>query len=379
MRLIIPRTELVNLIGKIQSVVPSKPAIPILSNILFEAEGNHVTISATDLTVSVRAFSDAKVVESGAVTLPARRFFQLIRELTAPQIEIHATKEGIATILAGTSQFKLHGMDRSEFPTLPDLSSEKSFVISSTQLKDMLGRTAFAAARDDSRQILNGVFTEIQGNQLTFVGTDGKRLAKVYDEIEFYSPDKVDFVIPLKAVEEMIHILDNDQKSRFIIMNDKIALESGSICLITKLLAGQYPDVDRVIPDASQMKVISLHKEELFTLLKQVSLFTSEMNYSVRFTFDKGDLRLEAMSSDIGEGKVNMPVDYDSDKLVIAFNPYLLFDILKNCTGDAAKFAVSDSYNPGMIKDFPIAVKDPSTAVKNSLHAIYVIMPMRLP
>jgi DNA polymerase-3 subunit beta len=364
MRLIIPRTELVNLIGKIQSVVPSKPAIPILSNILFEAEGSHVRISATDLTVSMRAYSDAKVIEAGAVTLPARRFFQLIRELTAPQIEIHATKEGIATILAGTSQFKLHGMDRSEFPTLPDLSGEKSFSIPSIQLKDMLGRTAFAAAKDDSRQILNGIFTELQENRITFVGTDGKRLAKVHGEIDFQAGEKTDFVMPLKAVEEMVRILDNDQKARFIIMNDKVALESGSICLITKLLAGQYPDVDRVIPDSSLMKVISLHKEELSSLLKQISLFTSEMNYSVRFTFDQGDLKLQAMSSDIGEGKVNMPVDYNSDRLDIAFNPYFFLDILRHCKDETAQFAISDSYNPGLITD--------------SSNALYVIMPMRL-
>lgn len=364
MKLIISRTELSNLIGKIQSVVPSKPAIPILSNILIEAEGDQVTLSATDLTVSMRAYSDAKVIEAGAITLPAKRFFQLIRELTAPQIELSSDKEGMATVISGTSHFRLHGMDKTEFPTLPDLSSEKSFTISSLQLKDMLGRTSFAAARDDSRQILNGVFTEIHGNEITFVGTDGKRLAKVKDTIDYNAQEKTDFVVPLKAVEEIIRILDVEEQAKFTIMSDKIAVENGSICLITKLLAGQYPDVDRVIPSSTEMHEISLHKEELSTLLKQVSLFTSEMNYSVRFIFDKGDLRLQAVSSDIGEGKVSMPVDYSSEKMEIAFNPYFFLDILRHCKDETAKFAITDSYNPGMITD--------------SSNALYVIMPMRL-
>lgn len=364
MKLVISRSELVSLIGKIQSVVPSKPAIPILSNILIEAQDGQLVMSATDLTVSMRAYTGAKILKEGAIALPARRFFQLTRELTIPQITLECDASGIATITAGSSEFKLNGMSRSEFPNLPDLGSATSFTMESDLLKEMLYRTSFAAARDDSRQVLNGIYTEIESQTLCFVGTDGKRLAKVHEKIDCGIKKKLQFIMPLKAVEEMTKILDSDKSAKFSIMNDKIALEVGSICLITKLLSGQYPDVERVIPDQTSMKTISLHKEELTTLLKQVSLFTSEMNYSVRFSFENGQLRLQAVSNDIGEGKVNMPVDYQDTRLDIAFNPYFFIDILKHCKDETATFGLTDSYNPGMITD--------------SSSAQYVIMPMRL-
>jgi len=364
MKLIISRNELVSLIGKIQSVVPSKPAIPILSNILIEAQDGQLIMSATDLTVSMRAYVDVKIQKEGAIALPARRFFQLTRELTTPQITLECDTNGIATITAGTSHFKLNGMNKSEFPSLPDLGSATAFAMDSSKLKEMLYRTSFAAARDDSRQVLNGIYTEIEENLLTFVGTDGKRLAKIHQTVNTGMKKKVNFIMPLKAVEEMSKILDSDSSAKFSIMSDKIALEVGSICLITKLLSGQYPDVERVIPDQSAMKSITLHKEELTTLLRQVSLFTSEMNYSVRFSFQDGQLKLQAVSNDIGEGKVNMPVDYNDDKLDIAFNPYFFIDILKHCKDETTTFGVTDSYNPGMITD--------------SSSAQYVIMPMRL-
>jgi DNA polymerase-3 subunit beta len=364
MKVKISRSELVNLIGKIQSVVPSKPAIPILSNILIEAIDSQLIVSATDLIVSIKAFIDAEVLKEGSITLPARRFFQLVRELTTPVIDIETQENGIAVITAGSSHFKLHGMNKNEFPALPDFSSASHFTVDSSLLKDMLVRTAFAAAKDDSRQILNGICTEIQGNQLTLIGTDGKRLAKVHNQIAFEASKKIQFVIPLKAVEEMIRILEDDQKAKFTMMSDKVALEAGSLCLITKLLAGQYPDVARIFPDKSNMKVINLHKEELSTLLRQVSLFTSEMSHSVKFSFQQGQLKLQAVSNDIGEGKVSMPVDYAETKLDIAFNPYFFIDILKHCKDETAVFGVTDSYNPGLITD--------------SSSAQYVIMPMRL-
>ena len=364
MKVSVSRAELVNLIGKIQSVVPSKPAIPILSNILIEAIDSQLVISATDLVVSIRAFIDAKVIKEGSITLPARRFFQLVRELTTPVVDLDVQDNGIAVITSGSSHFKLHGMNKNDFPALPDFSSASNFSLESSLLKDMLVRTAFAAAKDDSRQILNGIYTELQGNDLMFIGTDGKRLAKVHNNIPFETSKKIQFVIPLKAVEEMIKILEDDQNAKLTIMHDKVALEVGSLCLITKLLAGQYPDVARIFPDKKNMKVINLHKEELSTLLRQVSLFTSELSHSVKFSFQSGQLKLQAVSNDIGEGKVSMPIDYSENKLDIAFNPYFFMDILKHCKDETASFGITDSYNPGLITD--------------STSAQYVIMPMRL-
>ncbi len=365
MKLTIPRLELVALIGKIQNVVPSKPAIPVLANILIEAIDDQLIISATDLTVSMRAYAGAKVQEEGSITLPARRFFQLVRELTAPLVEIHTLSPEIATINAGTSHFKVHGMHKSEFPALPDLSEGVQFSLPSAALRELLSRSAFAAARDDSRQVLNGILLQNTSQVATFIGTDGKRLAKIHARVDLPQDFNGSFIVPLKAVEEMVRMLDvkEEEPAKITLMADKIALELKSTALITKLLSGQFPDVSRVIPSAKE-QAISLHREELMSLLRQVSLFTSENSSSVRFSFTTGELHLSATSGEIGEGKVNMPVNYAGEKLEIAFNPIYFLDILRHSKDETVKFSVTDSYNPGLVTD--------------SSTAQFVIMPMRL-
>ncbi|MES2344855.1 MAG: DNA polymerase III subunit beta [Chlamydiota bacterium] len=364
MKVIISKTALVALISKIQGVVPSKPSLPVLGNVLIEAVADQLLISGTDLTVSMRAYAEAKVLEEGAITLPARKFFQLIRELTAPQIEIHCTTPEIAYINAGTSHFKIQGMHKSEFPQLPDFSEGIATTVPPALLKEMLTRSAFAAARDDERQVLNGIYLQIHNNQVVFLATDGKRLAKLWTPVDLPADYTSSFIIPLKAVEEMVKILDEKEPlARLIFMKDKISLEVGSITLISKLLSGQYPDVSRVIPEKSQAP-ITVHREELASLLRQVSLFTTEDSASVRFSFVPGELHLSAMSGEIGEGKVSMPVNYGGEKLEVAFKPHYFLDILRHSKDETIEFDITDPYNPALITD--------------SSSALFVIMPMRL-
>jgi DNA polymerase III subunit beta len=364
MKFIIPRLDLLNLIGKIQAIVPAKPALPILSNVLLEAIDDQLILSATDLTVSMRAYADVKIEEEGSITLPARKFFQLVRELTASQVEIHAATPESAHINAGTSHFKMSGMHKSEFPALPDLSGGISLMIDNTMLKEMLVRSSFAAARDDNRQVLNGILLQQKDKMATFIGTDGKRLARIFADVEMDQAQAGTYVLPLKAVEEMIKLLETkDQKSKVTFLADKIGVETGHVILITKLLNGQYPDVDRVIPKKSTAP-IALHREELMSLLRQVSLFTSEHSSAVRFTFTAGELHLTAMSGDIGEGKVSMAVNYGGPKLDIAFNPHYFLDILRHSKDETIQLSLSDAYNPGLITD--------------TTNAHFVLMPMRL-
>ncbi|MBU6384027.1 MAG: DNA polymerase III subunit beta [Verrucomicrobia bacterium] len=364
MKAVISKIDLVNLIGKIQSIVAAKPAIPILANVLIEAIDDQLIVSATDLTVSMRVYVEAKVIEEGAIALPARRFFQLVRELTSPQVKISAQTNEIAEITTGTSVFKINGMNKAEFPSLPDLSGAPEIVLTHAKLKEMLTKTAFSAAREDSRYMLNGVQFSIAAQKATFIGTDGKRLARVHAPVAIDASIVGSYVIPLKAVEEMTKILDDsNEEVHLSVAHDKVALEAGKLTLITKLLSGQYPDVERVIP-AQLAHNFSIHREELMSLLKQVSLFTSETSSSVRFSFETGQLFLSAMSHDIGEGRVSMPVDYAGPNLAIAFNPYFFLDILRHSKDETVRFGLNDPHNPGLITD--------------SSEALFVIMPMRL-
>lgn len=362
LKVIVVRSQLVALIGKIQNAIPPKPVVPILANLLLEASEDLLTLSATDLTVSVKAFTEAKVLEKGSITLSAKRFFQLIRELTTPQIELEVDSSNIVHVRAGTSIFKLHGIDPEEFPSFPDFSQSPSISLHAPTLKELFIRTAFAVAKEDSRHMLNGILLHLMKDKLTLIGTDGKRLAKINGEL---APQDTQgqYIVPIKAAEEMIRSLDEDTEVKIYLAQDKIALETPSVVIMTKLLSGEYPDVSRVIPNKANITV-NLHREELITLLRQVALFTSETNHSVHFIFTDGELELSVVSSEVGEGKVCMPVDYSGSRFEIAFNPNFFIDILKHCKDETVTFGITDSFNPGMITD--------------QTTALFVIMPMRL-
>ncbi len=374
MKFVISTQELNYLINKCQNVVASqqKATIPILSNFLIEAANDELVITATDLTVGVRCFTEAKILEEGATTLPARRFSQLIKELTATNVEISTNEAEVTEIIADSSRFKLNGMKKSEFPSLPNMTDAVQFKISQTDLKDMLYRTAFAVSREDNRYVLTGVYMQIANGIATFVGTDGKRLAKTHISIKVDLGFTGGYIIPLKAVEEIYKNLTEEGEATVFLMHDKIAVEASDTMVVTKLLSGDFPDVNRVIPQKAD-QLLSLHREELMTLLRQIALFTVDSNHSVRFTFSDGELKLTANTMDIGEGNVSMPVNYKGPKLEIAFNPNFFLDILRHSKNESVTMGVIDAYNPGFITDYKDTIVEPG-----NISPLFVLMPMRL-
>lgn len=363
MKFVISRNELSGLIRKIQNIVPQNAPIPILSHFLIEAEGDELIFTATDLTVGSRCRTKAKIYEKGSLSLPSKRFFQLVKELTEPNIEVTAAESEMAEIKAGSSRFRLHGMDKSEYPALPDLKEATHFTIESEVLKDMLYRTAFAVSKEDNRYVLTGVLMRVRQGKAIFVGTDGKRLAKTETPISLDPEFSGEYILPLKAVDEIVKMLGEEKQASIYLTEDKVAIESGSTMMVTKLLAGDYPDFEQVIATHSE-KRLSLHREELITLLRQISLFTHETTHSVRFTFAPGELILTANCAEVGEGKVSMPVNYTGNKIEIAFNAFFFLDILRHSKDETVTLGISDSYNPGIITD--------------SSNSLFIIMPMRL-
>lgn len=372
MKFVIATQEFNFLLNKCLNVVPNKPTIPILSNLLIEAHhNNEVVITATDLTVGIRCKTEAKVLQPGSTTIPAKRLSQLLRELTSVNCEVSANANDILEIIADSSRFKLHGMSRSEFPSLPDMSGATRLQVKQKDLKDALFRTAFAVSRDDTRFVLTGVYMSIANGEAKFVGTDGKRLAKTRIQVDIDCAFTGSYIIPLKAVDEILKSLTEDGDATILLMYDKIAIEAGHTMMITKLLSGEYPDVNRVIPMHSSLS-IALHREELMTLLRQVSLFIADTGHSVRFAFSNGELKLSANTMEIGEGKVSMPANYHGQMLEIAFNPNFFLDILRHTKQETVLLGVSDAYNPGVITDAQQPV-NPAEA-----RSLFVLMPMRL-
>ena len=365
MKLIIDRDELTYLVGNIQNIIGQKLSMPILNNFLVEAYADGlVIITATDLTVSLRCNTKAKVLEGGAITIPAKRFYQLIRELTATSIEISANNDNMIEITANTSRFKLKGMGTEEYPGLPDLSDSVHFEIKQNVLKEMLYSTSFAVSKDENNYILTGILLRIIASNICFVGTDSKRLAKAQTSISADSAVAGEYVIPLKAIDEVIKMLSSDDKNVTVfIMDNKIAFKTDNMLIISKLLTGAFPEFERVIPSKTDISVV-LHREELIQLLRQISVFNTEIAHSVCFTFADGEMFINANSMQIGEGQVSMPVNYHGEPLEIAFSPGYFLDILRHIKDETVTMKLEDSYTPGVIVD--------------SSGVLFVIMPMRI-
>lgn len=371
MKLIISKNELNNQINKALNCVSQRATVPVLSNFLLEATAAGLVVTATDLTVGIRCFTEAKVLQQGSTTVPAKKFASLIKELTANHIEITVLPNEVMEIKADSSTFKLHGMHRNDYPALPDLGGAMQIKMKQSDLKEMFYRTSFAVSREENRYVLTGVYMRVRDGIATFIGTDGRRLARANIAVEVSPAFSGEYILPLKAVEELVKSLDDKEGAEctLFLMPDKVAVEGNQVTLITRLLAGEYPDVSRVIPENSD-RILTLHREELITLLRQVSLFLSDPAHAVRFVFNEGELKVAANSSDIGEGQVSMPVNYRGPKMEIAFNPGFFLDILRHSRQETVAMGLIDAFNPGVITD--------SEEAPSAARTLFVLMPMRL-
>jgi DNA polymerase-3 subunit beta len=371
MKFEIPTQELNFLINKMQNVVSLKPTTPILANFLLEAKSDELVLTATDLNVSIRCNTEVKVTEPGATTLPARRFAQLVRELPTANVEISTNTKEMTTVISGSSLFKINGMNTQGFPLWPNLSGARSFKIPQKELKQLLSCTAFAVSKDDTRFILTGIQMQIQNGRMTFIGTDGRRLARAHCQVELNEEENCQALVPLKAVDEIIKSLLDEGDAIIHILPDKIAVEVNQTLLIAKQLSGDYPNFVRLIPEQSPIQLV-LHKEELTSLLRQVSLCTKDQSHAARFIFEDGELKLEAATAEFGEGNVGMPVNYQGSKLEVCFNPGYFLDILRHCKKEVVTLNLVDCYNPGIVTD-----GEPISWLLEA-SPLFLIMPMRL-
>ena len=372
MKFVIATQELNYLISKCLNVISNKPPIPLLSNLLIEAKNGELILTSTDLVVGIRCFTEAKIMREGSAALPAKSFAHLIRELTSTHVEITINENFIAEIIADSSKFNLRGMSGAQYPQLPDLSAGIQFTLSQNIFKDMIYRTSFAVAREESRQTLMGLNMQIENGQAFFVGTDGRVLARAHVDVSVDTALSGSYTIPLKAVEEFAKNLTDDGDAKISLLADKVGIETSDAVIVSNLLTGDYPDVVRVIPD-STATVVSIHREELMTLLRQISLFMANPEHAVCFSFGSGELRIRANSMAVGEGDVSMPVNYHGAPLDIAFNPGYMLDILKHSKEEVVTIGLSDPYNPGVIVD-----KEDVSSVNPTLSPLYILMPMRM-
>lgn len=367
MKLTIAKEQIINGLQAVQSVVSGRTTLPVLSNVLMRAEGNQVELTGTDLDVTITCRVEAKVTEPGATTMPVKRLLGIVRELPAQEIEMAVDEKNVTTIQAGASFYRMNGLAAEEFPPLPQFGEEKKVKLPQEKVRSMLRKTAFAISADEARYVLNGIFFSLQEHKLTFVATDGRRLALVEEDLDIPAESQGQFIVPAKAINEMLRLLvaNGEIEIKFSANQVSFAMQGEhgvSVLLISKLIEGNYPNYRQVIP-AETKERISLSREELLQALRRAEFMTSEKSNSVKLTFAKNNLAITANSPEVGEARESLAVNYNGNDLSIAFNPGFLMDPLKALEEDEVFLELTDELSPGLIK-----INGPF---------LYVIMPMR--
>jgi DNA polymerase-3 subunit beta len=348
---------------QVQHVVSSRTTLPILSNVLIEASEEGLRLTTTDLDVGVSGTAQAEVSKSGATTLPVKRLVNIIRELPSAEIEVSVDGKNVASIKSGPSFFKIIGLPDGEFPPLAGFSEAKEYKIPQAIFRNALKKTSYAISTDETRYVLNGIFSSFKEGKLTLVATDGRRLAMVDHELEFPSSHETDFIIPSKAVQELQRLLGTEGDMLLKLSDNQVCFEIGSSIIVSKLIEGNYPNYRQVIPGDSKER-LTLSREQLLETTRRVSLLSSEKSNSVKLTFGPNQVDVMANSPDIGEANESLDVKYEGKEFSIAFNPEFLMAPLKSLEEDEVHLDLIDEMSPGVLR------------TEDAF--LYVLMPMRV-
>jgi DNA polymerase III subunit beta len=368
MNLTIAKEQILNGLQSVQNVVSTRTTLPILSNVLVRAAEGRVEFTATDLDVTISCSVEGNVSKPGATTIPVKKLFGIIRELSAPEIEMETDDKNVTSIRAGSSYFKIRGLAAEEFPPLPKFKEDKRVTIPQEKLRGMLKKTSFAISTDESRYVLNGIFLSLKDHKITMVATDGRRLALVDEEADVAEKSQGEFIVPSKAVNELGRLLQDkgevdvnfsENQAAFTLKSEK----GPGVLIISKLIEGNYPNYRQVIP-AETKERIALPREEFLHALRRAEIMTSDKQNSVKLAFGKNQLAITANSPDVGEARETMAVNYKGKDLAIAFNPTYLIEPLNALGVDEVFIELIDELSPGVLK-----INGPF---------LYVVMPMRL-
>ena len=366
MKLTIGQEEFITGLQAVQNVVSTRTTLPILSNVLLNAVGDRLTLTATDLDVTISKTVEAKVEIDGSFTMPVKKLLSIAREVGGNQIEMDVSKNQ-CSIKSGSSAYRVNGLPAEEFPPIPNFSGQTTIQMPQDTVKTMLRRTSFAVSTDENRYVLNGLYLSFKENKLTMVATDGRRLALAEEDVELKDDNPLEVIVPTKAIQELSRSLGDKGDVEIQITENQVSFGlkendgTGSL-IVSKLVEGAYPNYKQVIPAESKHRV-TLDKEELFHALRRAEIMTSEKANSVKLTFSENNLTFTANSPEVGESRETMAIKYEGEETSISFNPQFFIDPLKALEEDEVHFEFTDQLSPGVVK-----VKHPF---------LYVIMPMR--
>jgi DNA polymerase-3 subunit beta len=369
----VSRAELLRELTAAQSVVERKTTIPILSNFLFEAADDKLTITATDLDQSLRTSCAAKVKKPGACTIPARKLYDYIKLLPEGDISIKLMDNHWVQIRAGRSNTKMVGMARANFPQVAEFPASGAFKISVPSLKNMVSKTIFSISNEESRYTLNGALLVLKAESMAMVATDGHRLAHIEKTGEVHEgiSGEKKTLIPRKALAELSGLLSNTDSDTLEFADDDQTLffKIGGRVLTSRKLTGQFPNYEAVLP-RDNTKFVIVRSEDLMGCIQRVAQFADERSGAIKIRLEQNELKLSSSSTDAGESEDTIETPYNYDPLVVGFNSQYLIDFLKAIgnTGEV-RLEFKDAQSAGQMRP-----EDANEDVKYR----YILMPMRI-
>ena len=367
MKATIERATLLKSLGHVQSVVERRNTIPILSNVLIEArDDGSLRLMATDLDLQVDESVPANVTQSGAITVSAHTFFDIVRKLPeGSQVELSAA-EGKMQVNAGRARFNLSTLPRDDFPVIAEGDLPTRFELPAATLRQVIEKTRFAISSEETRYYLMGIFLHVVDDQLRAAATDGHRLARVTVARPDGAEGMPDVIVPRKAVTELYRLLEELEGTVEISLSPtKIRFGLGSAILTSKLIDGTFPDYSRVIPTAND-KLLRIDPRSFEEGVDRVATIASEKTRAVKMSLDRDRVTLSVTSPENGTAAEEVSGDYSSDGLEIGFNARYLLDILGQIEGETVEVHLADAAAPTLLRE------------NDKAPALYVLMPMRV-
>src|SRR5580765_4995497 len=370
MELVVRKNDLLRELQLFQGIVERKNTIPILANVLMEAKGDEVRFLATDLEVALRSKCQATIAKGGSLTLPAKKFYEIVRSLPETDIRIAEDKGGVK-VAADRFDSRMQTLPREDFPTLPEAGGSPRFRLPRPGVKEMVAKTQFAITGEDTRYFLNGAQFVLKADEMNLVATDGHRLALVSvarDGKSKKDADENKAILPKKTLGELARLMsDGDGDISYERGENHLFFEVGGRLLISRMIDGQFPAYERVIPKSND-KHIEFERDRLTNAVKRVALLSNERSRAVKFQVEKGKVDVTSSSPELGEAQETLPVDYSGQSMQICFNAQYVLDFLAAVTTDVVSLDLKDEVSQAVMK--PVGAE--------GYDYTYVIMPMRV-
>lgn len=337
-------------LGLVQGISERRATLPILSHVLITAKPGSVELRATDLETTITTSFEASVEGEGSVAIPARKAFEIVKELPPGTVELEVMNNHWVEIKSSSSTFKIAGLPGEDFPEAGEVSTEGTFTLKCAELEEMIAKTMYAATLDELRRNLSGIYFEQSGpTTLRLVATDGHRLslADVNTGGEFEMGSS--FLVPKKGVGELRKLLRLGEEVRINAGAQSFVAEVDGVVLVVKLIDAEFPNYKQVIPEKTAHS-FNVGREELLGALRRVSLMSSEKTKGIKLNIGGGALVLSSVSPEVGEAREEMPADFEGTPVEVGFNSRYLMDILESSDADTFIFGLTDEMNPSVLR-----------------------------